>query len=165
MHDGQWVSYSGAPGDLTPGDEGTVLATEPTYVHVMWRTGALAGQVTPQAHEDLDLVVLPGMSHGSRHIEASLDDSLEVEARNFVVSARDVYDSAGPTGVLERMSFAGYLSDLRDVAEEGFAFVASRVRSSPYMQQIAAQLDEGEVETLVQTTTATLLREFISSDE
>jgi hypothetical protein len=67
--------------------------------------------------------------------------------------------------VLEQMAFTGQLSALRDMAEEGFALVASRVRSSPYMRHMAAQLDEGEVEALVQATSATLLRELISADE
>lgn len=158
MGDGQSVAYNGS-GDqlLRPGDEGIALIAEAAYAHVLWRTGARAGETGLYTWEDLAPV--------RGHIEASLDDSLEVESSFSVTSTRDVFDEDGIAGVLEQMAFTGRLSALRDVAEEGFALVASRVRTSPEMRHIAAQLDEGEAEALVQATSATLLRELLSSDE
>lgn len=155
MHDGQSVVYCGAPGELQPGDEGVALSVEGTYAHVLWRTGVRAGQASPHSFGELTAV--------RGHIEASLDDSLEVPLAT--TSTRMAYDEDGPAGVVEQMSFTGHLSALRDAAEEGFTLVTSRVRSSPYIQSIASQLDESEVEALVQATSATLLRELVSFDE
>lgn len=155
MRDGQSVAYCGPAGDLLPGDEGIALTVEATYAHVLWRTGVRAGQTSPHSFEEITPV--------RGHIEASLDDSLEVPLA--ITSTRLAYDEDGPAGVVEQMSFTGALSTLRDAAEEGFTLVTSRVRSSPYIQSIASQLDEGEVEALVQATSATLLRELVAFDE
>jgi hypothetical protein len=160
MHDGQPVAYSGATGPLQPGDEGHVLAVESTYAHVLWRTGTLAGQATMHPLDKDELTPLATRGH----IEASLDDSLEVGSL-IVTSARDAYDQGGPEGVLDQMAYTGQLSALMDVAEEGYALVASRVRTSAHLRTIAAQLDEAEAEALVQVTSAALLRELLGTDE
>lgn len=157
MHDGLPVTYSGTPGPLQPGDEGTVLTTEATYAHVLWRTGALTGQVTPQSHDELEPAVVRS------HIEASLDDSLEVGSLQ-VTSARDAYDEGGPAAVLDQLAFQGQLAMLMDDAQQTYAQFVAQVRTSPYLAHLTAQLDEGELETVVQTTSAALLRELLAED-
>jgi hypothetical protein len=157
VHDGQPVSYSGTPGTLQPGDEGTVLATEPTYAHILWTTGVLAGQVTPHSNEELKPIAV------RNHIEASLDDSLEVGSLQ-VVSARDAYDEGGPAAVVDQLASYGQLAMLMDDAQQTYAQFVAQVRTSPYMAHLAAQLDEGELETVVQTTSSALLRELLAED-
>jgi hypothetical protein len=158
VHDGQKVVYAGSPGTLLPGDEGTMLASEATYAHVLWTTGALAGQVTLAEHGDLDTVAVRGP------IEASLDDSLEVGSLH-VISARDAYDEGGADAVVGQLAYNGQLSMLMAEAEEGIAHVVASVRHSPYLQQVAAQLDEAEMDELARVTSAVLIKELLGGEE
>lgn len=160
LYDGQPVTYQGSTGPLRPGDEGQILTVESTYVNVMWRTGMLAGRTTMHRQEDEDLTPLRERSH----VEASLDDSLEVGPL-VVTSARDAYDESGPQGVVEHLAYTGQLTPLMGVAEEAYALVAHRIRSSPSLHAVTAQLDEGEIETIVQAASAALLREYLDSGE
>lgn len=160
MHDGQPVRYLGTPGALQPGDEGMVLATEPNYVHVQWRTGALAGQVTPQDYEDVE----PHLFFTRRgFVEESLDDSLEL-GNLQVTSARDAYDEGGPVAVVDQLAHEGQLAMLMDDAQQVYAQFVAQVRTSPYLTHLTAQLDDGERETVVQATSAALLRELLAED-
>lgn len=163
MYDGQPVAYNGVTGPLRPGDEGQVLTVESTYATVMWRTGSLAGRTTTHLLEDEDLVNLTPLRERG-YIEASLDDSLEV-GLPVVTSAREAYDESGPAGVVERLAYTGQLGLMRSVAEEAFALVAHHVRSSPSLHAVVAQLDEGEIESIVQVASLTLLREYLDSGD
>lgn len=162
MLDGLTVAYAGQPGDLQPGDRGEVLSADYQYAHVLWHTGALTGQV--RLHDTGDLDLSPSMvSPVARHIEASLDDSLEVGSIE-ITSARQTYDSSGPAGVLEQMSLGGQLDQLSDIGDEVYTLVTSRVRTSPYVRTITAQLDEEEAEEVVRMTSAALLQGLLAEE-
>lgn len=163
MQDGLTVAYAGQPGDLQPGDLGQVLSADHSYAHVMWSTGALAGQV--RLHDTADLDLSPSMVSPMprSHIEASLDDSLEVGSVQ-VTSARQIYDAAGPAGVLEQMSLGGQLDQLSDISDEVYTLVTSRVRTSPYVRTVTAQLDEDEAEEVVRMTSAALLQGLLAEE-
>jgi hypothetical protein len=150
VHDGQWVTRDG--------NEGHVLTTDGRNSHVLWHTGTLTGQVTLHSNAEFGDQPVKG------HIEASLDDSLDVGTL-AVTSARQAYDEAGPQGVLEQMSFYGQLGMLSDVADEAYALLTTRVRNSPYIRSVTAQLDEDEAEAVVHAASAALLHDLLVPEE
>jgi hypothetical protein len=163
VQDGLIVAYAGLPGELQPGDQGEVLSSDYHYAHVLWRTGAMVGQV--RLHDQAELDLSPAMVSPRGHIEASLDDSLEVGTTLQLTSARTAYDEDGPAGVLEVMASGGQLDQLSDIADEVYALVTSRVRTSPYVRSITASLDEDEAEAVVLATSASLLRDLLAPEE
>jgi hypothetical protein len=161
VHDGLTVAYAGLAGELQPGDQGQVLSADYQYAHVLWHTGALAGQV--RLHDTAELDLSPSMAAPQNHIEASLDDSLEVGSIQ-PTSARHAYDSSGPAGVLEQMALGGQLDQLSDIGDEVYTLVTSRVRTSPYVRTVTAQLDEDEAEEVVRMTSAALLQGLLAEE-
>jgi hypothetical protein len=135
------------------------LTTDGRNAHVIWHTGALAGQVTLHDSGEFEDPL------GRGHIEASLDDSLEVGSLLEVTSARQAYDELGAAGVLDQMALGGQLGMLSDVADEAYTFVTSRVRMSPYIRSITSQLDEDEAEAVVRVTSAALLQDLLVPEE
>jgi hypothetical protein len=163
VQDGLIVAYAGVPGEVQPGDQGEVLSSDYHYAHVLWRTGAMAGQV--RLHDQAELDMAPSMASPRGHIEASLDDSLEVGGTFQLTSARQAYDEDGPAGVLEVMASGGQLDMLSEVTDEVYALVTSRVRTNPYVRSITAQLDEDEAEAVVLATSASLIRDLLVPEE
>lgn len=147
LHEGQKVAH------LTSGDHGSVLArADDESAHVMWSTGALAGQVTLEFDSDLVGVGQRG------HIEAAIDDSLEVGG--FVVEGvRQIYDVGGATGLLNAMAEGGHLAAFGDIAEGAVEFISGQIRRDPSFRAATAQLDPEEGEGLIRLASFALLRD------
>lgn len=154
VYDGQRVELGG--------DEGHVLTTDGRNAHVLWHTGVRAGQATLEDVREL----VPRRDL----IQASLDDSLEVGAFDSTVAfqavaVRQAYDEGGPTAVLEQMVAEGHLSMLSDIGDEVYSLVTGRVRTSPHLRHVIAQLDEDEAEAVVMATSAALLQDLLKPEE
>jgi hypothetical protein len=160
VHDGQIVSYAGDEGhdDLFVGDRGKVLVADGPVAHVLWSTGARAGEVTISEVEALS------GSQPDMTVNASLDDSLEVGGL-VAFSSRQVMDERGVSGLLDIMAEAGHLSGFLDIAEEAIGIVAHRIRHDASIRAITAELDDYEAEALVRTAAAALIRDAFSVDE
>ncbi len=158
IYDGSRVEYSGlGEGSLVHGDQGAALVVSGTCAHVQWKTGALAGQVTP-VHTD-DLLPL-GSRQGA--VEDSLDDSLEVSGLG-TFTARQIYDEGGSQGLLNAMADTGRLAAFQEIAEEALSLVASRIRTSPSFIALSAHLDEDEAEETIRLASAVLIRDAFTA--
>lgn len=163
MRDGQRVSYVGLDQDgFTMGDRGQVLTGDGNASHVMWSTGAKAGQVLFMNNED----IAPA---GNRTTAASsepdgLDDSLEMGSLG-VTAAREWFDFDGEVGVLNAMAERGHLASFGAIAQEARDLVAGRIRNDPSVRAVIAQLDDEEGEAVVSLATVALLRDAFGSEE
>lgn len=151
--DGARVSYVGDGGDeLAIGDTGKVLSAGPTGSHVMWSTGARAGDVTLTLNNDL-VVSRRATSH---------DDSLD--SGGLVATAvRQVYDRQGARGLLSSLDSEGHLSAMADMATTAIQSLATSIRRDPSMREVLASLDEEEGAEFVHLAAQALLREAFGS--
>lgn len=159
IYDGCRVTYTGLDdGALAFDDQGKVLVTSGTCAHVQWKTGALAGQVTPVDTRDLTLL-------GSRAqaVEAALDDSLEVAGLG-TFTARQIYDEGGSEALLNAMVDSGHLSSFASIAEEALTLVEGRIRASASVHSVIAHLDEPEADEVVRLAAAALIRDAFNPD-
>lgn len=159
MHpDGAMVTYQGQPTDeLATGDRGKVMASTPTYAHVLWTTGASKNQVSIHLADDLHTA-----SRGDE-VASSLDDSLDVgELRT--TAARAVFEDAGAPGVLARLSENGYLSGFAEAADEALAVVTAHLRADPALTQALAGLEESDADLVLRSAAAVVLQETLSDD-
>lgn len=147
--EGQRVSYVG-DGDhgLQIGDRGKVLSSaESSHSHVMWTTGARAGEVT--IIRNFDLV--------TSSTEPSYDD---LDAGSLVtIAVRDTFDSRGHVGLLNALNEEGHLSTFASIAEEAIQTVAASIRQDPSIQEVLAVLDPDEGDEFVAFASSVLLRD------
>lgn len=154
IKDGQRVVYVGYVDDSLLGAEGRVLTCSDTSAHVKWASGA----ISLHALDELDPVA-PGVT-----VESSLDESLDVGGI-AVLAAREVYEEAGPAGVLNQMAEMGHLAAFAEIAEEALALVANRIRNDSSFRQVTSQLDEEDGEHLVRLASAVLIRDAFGDPE
>lgn len=159
LYDGCRVMYTGANIQDGPQltDEGAVLIMGERSAHVQWRTGSLAERVSLVDVRDL-------MSMEARRgVEDALDDSLEVSGLG-TFTARQIFDEAGPEGLLNALVDSGHLASFTPIAEEALALVTGRLRASMAQQGMTAHLDDSEVEEVVRTAAAALIRDAFSPE-
>jgi hypothetical protein len=161
MRDGQPVSWVGSvgPGQPAVGDTGSVISSSGDSGHVMWATGSLRGQVT--LVEDAD-VVEPKRPTRRTAVQVAMEDSLEV---GHHIAARETFEESGPTGLLNVMASAGYLSGLGSIAEAAADLVAARLREEPTFSAVLATLEPTEADALVSTASMVLLRDAFSPED
>jgi hypothetical protein len=159
IYDGCRVAYTGL-GDhgLIFDDQGSVLVASGTCAHVQWKTGSLAGQVTPVDIRDLTVL-------GSRAqaVEAALDESLEVAGLG-TFTARQIFDEGGSEALLNAMVESGHLSAFSSIAEEALALVQGRIRAADAVRSVVAHLDESEADEVVRLAAAALIRDAFNPD-
>lgn len=156
MYDGQVITYTGEPRQgVRSGDQGKALVISPTYVHVMFHTGAAAGQVVMCDRNDLE-------SARRDEVTASLDDSLEFGFE--ATAAQDLDEGDGVLGVVASLDERGYLAPLSDAADEAIALVASRVRQDHGIRQVLAGLDADSGELVIQHAAMSVLRDALQDD-
>jgi hypothetical protein len=153
--EGQRVAYVG-DGDhgLQPGDCGKVLSSAGTASHVMWATGARAGEVILLSNMDL-----VASSAGAR----TYDD---LDGGHLVtIAVRDVYDVRGEVGLLNALNEEGHLATFAPIAEEAISMVAARIRQDPSIQEVLSHLDPDEGAEFVAFAASVLLRDSFGGDE
>lgn len=154
--EGQRVAFCGDPdAGLQPGDRGKVLSSAGQASHVMWATGARAGEILLVGN--LDLVA-------SQQAPVSYDD---LDSGSLVsIAVRDTYDGAGPVGLLNALNEEGHLATFATIAEEAMQAVAKRIRQDPSITEVLAVLDPEEGAEFVSLATSVLLRDaFTQADE
>lgn len=155
LREGQKVASLGST-LIQAGSVGVVLAlADDRSAHVQWREGAQAGQVTLES--DLDLSPLTQR-------ESLLEDSLDV-GHLVTTSAREVYDDAGPAGLLNQMSEDGHLAAFSNIAEEAVAFISGRIRHDASFRAVCSQLEPEEGESLIRLASFALIRDAFTADE
>lgn len=149
--EGEIVSFIGEPIHDTPveiGDMGRVLSAADSASHVQWRTGSMQGQITLMANSDL-VIMHPEYDGSSDSLDAPI----------VTISARDVYDRSGPTGLLNALHVEGHLKFFEPLVQEAIERIASSIRDDPSFRPILAELGREEGDQLVSLATSTLLRD------
>lgn len=161
MRDGQRVSYIGPEVEgRSLGDRGEVISAARDASHVLWHTGKRTGHVDLVDHYDLSL----GQKKVAATIDDGLDDSLDVGTL-AVTGAREIYDEAGETGILNTMAEGGHLASFTAIAEEAHALIQTRIRNDPSFRSVTAQLDDEESESVIRLAAAVLMRDAFGVDE
>lgn len=157
--DGARVSYIGLTDErgLALGDHGQVLAAGPMYSHVKMATGMCQGSIVQVYNDDL-------ASLGREALRDDLDDSLEVGGL-VTMAARDVFETEGEVGVINRLAAEGHLAAFQAIAEDALTLVTTRVRNDPSIRAVTAQLDEEEGEAVVRLASQVLLRDAFGGGE
>lgn len=138
------------------GDSGSLLALAGgSYAHVMWATGAHAGQT--------ELVAVEDLSTGHVAAKDPLADSLEVGGL-AAFAVRQVMDTEGEAGVLNTMASLGHLTAFSSIAEEVMSSVTAKIRQDPSFREVMAHLDEEEAESLVRLATTCLVRDAFTEE-
>jgi len=160
IRDGQQVSYIGMPraDGLGISDRGQALAVAGTAAHVMWSTGARAGNVDLIDCEDL-------VGHGPGKVAGSVFDDSVSTGGMVTFAVRDTYEAEGPVGLLNAMNECGHLASLPAIAEDALAYVAAQVRQDPAFSTVLGQLDESEAAEFVTLTATSMLRDAFGGDE
>lgn len=135
----------GKEADLDLDDRGKVVSATPTHSHVVWRTGALAGQITLTAN--LDLVVM----------RQPTDDSMDGPLVS--ISAKAVYERGGATALLNAMVDGGHTTDFSVIAQEALALVQARIRQDPSFRSVLATIDAESGADLISLASVSLLRD------
>lgn len=152
--DGARVSYVGEGDDeLAIGDVGKVLDAGPTGSHVMWSTGARAGDVTLTLNGDLVV---------NRRTAASYSDSLD-SGQIVTTAVRQVYDRQGARGLIASLDMEGHLAPMVDMATAAIQSLAVNIRRDPSMQEVLAQLEDDEGSEIVHLAAVALMREAFGS--
>jgi hypothetical protein len=153
MRDGGKVVYVGLERDgLRFGDHGHVLSCTAAYGHVQWLDGARKGDVGLHHTDDLQTV-----SSAASHIEASLDDSLEVGSLTTLASAQEAYEETGGDGLVSHLASAGYLSTHASVAEEALQLITASLQLDPMLRQLTATMDPEEADAVYRLAARNLL--------
>lgn len=142
--DGQTVSYVGEPYGDTPtiGDIGIVVSAGHTASHVKWTTGPRKDTFTEMPHHEI--------------VAATNLDPLHANTLvTFAVT--EVHETRGILGIIASLSEEGHLGGFDQIAEDALAFVASRVRSDPSIQEVLASLPLEDGDDLVSVASVTLL--------
>lgn len=153
--EGQRVAFVGDPGDgLQVGDRGKVLSCSEASAHVLWTSGAKAGEVLLVG--TLDLVA-------NQQAARTYDD---LDSGSLVtIAVRDVYDGQGHVGLLNALNDEGHLATFASIAEEAMQTVAARIRQDPSIQEVLARLDPEEGAEFVSFTASILLRDAFGQED
>src|SRR5690606_9284029 len=156
FREGQRVAYVGdGDHDLLPGDRGKVASAERDASHVLWTTGAQAGNII--FHSNFDLI---SEGKGSRPTTVdSLDGPL------VSVAVRDTFERFGSTGLLNALNDEGHLSAFSGIAEEALEMVATKVRQEPAFREVLAQLEPEEGDEVVILASLALLRDAFGEED
>lgn len=149
LRDGVHVAYIGEDGQHDIGDRGQVLMVSGDHSHVMWSTGAHAGDVTYVYNDDL-------VKSAGR--PTSYDDSLEGPLTTIAVRA--TFEHYGARGVIDAMEEEGHLGTLAVIAEEAAGTIAQRIRADLGFQAVLSQLDHDDSEEVVQRAARLVEREI-----
>ncbi len=153
MHDGGKVEYIGLEQDgLRFGERGHVLSCTAAYAHVQWLEGVRKGEVGLHSTDDLQVVTA-----SVNHIEASLDDSLEVGSLTTLASAQEAYEEAGGDGLVSHLASAGYLSAHASAAEEALQLITASLQLDPMLRQLTSTMDTDEAEAVYRLAARNLL--------
>lgn len=153
LHDGGKVQYTGLEGNgLRFGEEGRVLSCTSAYAHVQWLEGPRKGEVGLHHTDDLQDV-----SSTVSHIEASLDDSLEVGSLVTLASAQEAYEETGGDGLVSHLASAGYLSAHASAAEEALQLITASLQLDPMLRQFTALMDPDEANEVYRLAARNLL--------
>lgn len=153
MHDGGKVVYIGLERDgLRFGDHGHVLSCTAAYGHVQWLDGDRKGEVGLHHTDDLQTV-----ASAVSHIEASLDDSLEVGSLTTLASAQEAYEETGGDGLVSHLASAGYLSAHASAAEEALQLITASLQLDPMLRQLTSTMDPDESDQVYRLAARNLL--------
>ena len=108
----------------------------------------MQGQITLMANSDL-VIMHPEYDGSSDSLDAPI----------VTISARDVYDRSGPTGLLNALHVEGHLKFFEPLVQEAIERIASSIRDDPSFRPILAELGREEGDQLVSLATSTLLRD------
>lgn len=154
--EGQRVAYAG-DGDLylRVGDTGKVIAVSGSCAHVMWRTGAVAGQISLVEQDELVPDRAPGHIAGAAS-GALFDDTLDMPTTP-TISVRATYDALGEDGLLSALNEAGHLAMMTEYVEEAVGMIVARLKADPTLSPLLGQLEVDESESLVGRVASVLL--------
>jgi hypothetical protein len=108
------------------------------------------------------VVPAPTQPKAGHTVTASLSETLGVDAHT---AAREVFDEAGPAGLLSAMHACGDLVCFASIAEEAVDFVAARLREDPQFAHTLAALDDPDADSLVSLASSVLLRDAFTPME
>lgn len=152
--EGARVSYVGdGDDDLAVGDKGKVLSAAGSGSHVLWSSGARAGDITLTANMDLI---------SSRTVD--YDDSLDTGCL-VSVAVRETYDRGGEAALLNALNEEGHLATFAPFAEEALQMVASRIREDPSIREVLGQLEPDEGAEFIHLAASVLLRDAFGGGE
>jgi hypothetical protein len=162
VREGTRVSFCGdiEPGSPEIGDVGKVIADAGSHGHIMWSTGARSGQTDFLPYD----AVVPAPTGRVTTAAVDVSDTLAFGPM-MTVAVRATYEESGPAGLLAALHEGGHLAGLVDVAEHAVVAVTSQIRTDETLAPVLAQLDEGEREQFLATTTLALLREAFGGDD
>lgn len=150
--EGQRVSFVGdTDNGIAVGDRGKVVSAETGASHVLWMTGARAGEIL--LHDHFDLVVSSNLP----------TDNFDSGLVSF--SVRQTFDRYGSVGLLNALNEEGHLATFTEIAEEAVTMVASRIRQDPSFQEVLAHLDPEEGDDVVILAASVLLRDAFGIEE
>lgn len=150
--EGQRVSYVGdTDNGLSVGDRGKVVSSDGNASHVLWMTGAKAGEIV--LHDHFDLVVSSNLP----------TDNFDSGLVSF--SVRQTFERYGSVGLLNALNEEGHLATFTDIAEDAVTMVASRIRQDPSFQEVLGHLEPEEGDDVVVLAASVLLRDAFGFGE